>query len=643
MRFVPLVLLMALLGCAEETSAPPSEPPPSVPCADEEIGLPDGSCIRPGIAPEECGEGFAHDGGDACAPLLPPEACPTGLIAVPGDTACRPVATCGRGKWGDVPIDGGTVHVDASYAGGGSDGSAARPFPTLAAAYAAAAPGALIAIAEGKYAEDVAIIGKPVRLWGVCPERVEIVGIGQASTTCPPAGVCIVSADGTEVHTLAVSGSGMGITVTDAENVVLDRLWVHDATGIGVDVESALGPATATLSDSLLEHNAVIGLFFIGTVQATVEKTLVRATQPRASDQRGGLGIDIEAACPANICSDPALRANVIVRGSLVEQNHAVGIHVSSSDATVENTVVRDTQPQAFDMTTGRGINLEPWCNSIPCDPSTRASGVVRGCMVERNHDVGIAVSASDVTLETTVIRDTAPRAFDQRTGSGFVVMGLCFNGVCDAAARGNALVRAAVVERSHGLGIGVQGADATIEDAVVRDTEFSLAADKFGYGVSVQLLCDMDGGGGCHPETRATASLTGSLVERNLGLGVLIGGSDAAVAQTVVRDTAAAGDGTLGDGIAAVLLNTLMVPASATIANTQVAHSARAGVGNFAASITLEDTAIQCAAFDLDGELTGETPFIFTDLGGNRCGCPTADRDCKLVTANLEPPGPLD
>lgn len=598
--------------------------------------------MRPGIAPEECGEGFAHDGEYSCAPVLPPEACPTGLMAVPGDTLCRPVAKCGEGKWGDVPIDGGTVHVDGSYTVGDSDGSSARPFTTLGGAYAAAAPGALIAIAEGRYAEDVAILDKPVRLWGVCPERVEIVGIGQTSTSCPAAGVCIVGADGTEVHNLSVSGSGMGISVTDAENVVLDRLWVHDATHIGIDVESALGPVTATLRDSLVERNVQSGVFFIGAVQATMEKTLVRATQPRPSDQRGGLGIDIQANCPANFCSDLSQRANVIVRGSLVEQNQMVGIYVSSSDATVENTVVRDTWPQAVDMAHGRGINLEPWCTGIPCDPSTRSTSVVRGCMVERNHDVGVAVAASDMTLETTVIRDTAPRAFDQSTGDGFVVMGICFGGVCDAGARGNALVRAAVVERSHGSGISVQGADATIEDAVVRDTRSSPANGKFGYGVSVQILCEMEGEG-CHAEARSTGSLTGLLVERNLGLGVFIGGSDAAVAQTVVRDTAVAANGTLGDGIDAVLLSTLMVPASATITNTHVAQSARAGVGAFAATVTLEDTAIQCAAFDLDGELTPQTPFTVTDLGGNRCGCPTADRDCKLVTANLEPPLPLD
>ena len=89
-----------------------------------------------------CAPGFEHDGEAACVPVLPADPCARGLMAVPGETTCRPVADCGSGDYGDIPVDGSTQHVDAAYAGGNSDGSAASPWTTISEAVAAAAPGA---------------------------------------------------------------------------------------------------------------------------------------------------------------------------------------------------------------------------------------------------------------------------------------------------------------------------------------------------------------------------------------------------------------------------------------------------------------------------------------------------------------------
>ena len=115
---------LSLLACTEdETEQPAVEPGPA--CTDPlEIELADGSCARPGIAPDGCAEGFVHDGEYGCEPVLPAERCPPGLMAVPGDTACRPLQTCGTGTWGDIPVDAATQYVDASYSGN-SDGTGA--------------------------------------------------------------------------------------------------------------------------------------------------------------------------------------------------------------------------------------------------------------------------------------------------------------------------------------------------------------------------------------------------------------------------------------------------------------------------------------------------------------------------------------
>ena len=153
LRQLALVATLCLCACNgddETEPAPPTEssclPPnrvvgdaciePGVQddgCPAGTLGLDDGSCRPAGIIEGECGQGFVHDGDVGCDPILPAESCPPGRMAVPGDAECRPVMECGEGRWGDIPIEPSTEHVDASYVDGGSDGSAAR-----AAAFTAA-------------------------------------------------------------------------------------------------------------------------------------------------------------------------------------------------------------------------------------------------------------------------------------------------------------------------------------------------------------------------------------------------------------------------------------------------------------------------------------------------------------------------
>ncbi|HZO15530.1 MAG TPA: hypothetical protein VFB62_19795, partial [Polyangiaceae bacterium] len=243
--------------------------------------MPDGSCIRPGIGPDECGAGFAHDGEYGCAPVLPAEPCAPGLMAVPGDAACRPVMPCGAGTWGDIPIDATTVYVDQSYVGADSDGSATKPWARIGDAISGAAPGALIAIAQGSYVGDLRISGKLLRLWGVCPEKVEVVGDIEGG-----AAVGILNlAEGTEVHGIALRGPSFGVVVTGSREVVLDRLWVHHTGSRGIAVQRDLGPTAATVTSSLVEQCHDAGVRFSGS-EGRVEGTLVRETQPRSSDQR---------------------------------------------------------------------------------------------------------------------------------------------------------------------------------------------------------------------------------------------------------------------------------------------------------------------------------------------------------------------
>ncbi|MBW2459571.1 MAG: hypothetical protein JRI68_34070, partial [Deltaproteobacteria bacterium] len=382
-RWATIALLALSPGCSSEETEPAAPQPAA--CPDEhELALPDGSCIRPGVPLDGCAEGFVHDGAYGCEPILPAETCPAGLMAVPGEDSCRAVMDCGQGPWGDLPVDGSTQYVDGSYGGGDADGSEARPWPTIGQAVTAAAPGALIAVAAGSYGEELLIQGKAVRLWGRCPEQVVIEATGQALAPCPPTAVCILDgADGSEVGGLAIRGPGIGILLSGSENVLVDRVRVHDNATRGIDAEATLGPTSIELRGSLIEQNREAGLLLLG-VSATVDASVVRGTLPRASDQTAGRGLNIQSECastPGGGNCDPAARSNVSLSRSLIEQNHDMGVYLVDSGATVDASVVRATWPQASDQDYGIGLFLKLQCSEtsagLQCDPATRSTASV--------------------------------------------------------------------------------------------------------------------------------------------------------------------------------------------------------------------------------------------------------------------------
>ena len=627
-------LCVALAGCAhDETQLGPVSRPP---CVAPEITLADGSCMRPGIAPDGCAQGFLHDGEYACEPTLPSETCPRGLMAVPGEAVCRPVMPCGRGRWGDIPVDDSTVYVDGAYVGM-SDGSARRPWSTIGEAVAAATPGALVAIAAGSYAEAILVRDKALRLWGVCPEEVEIVATGlTAGSGCPPAAVCVTSgASGTELRGVALHGPGNGVTISGAEGVMLDRLWVHDAER-GIDAENVVGPTSLHVSQTLIEDNEEYGVFVIAS-EVAIDDTVVRGTKSQATAPALGSGIGIQLNCSEGGC-DLTTPAGGTVRRTLVERNQDRGISLDGGALTVEATVVRATLPQASDQEFGRGISVQLSCYPTDvCDPTTRSSAVVRRSIVEQNRDAGLLVMGSDAVVEATVVRGTQPRASNQLYGRGIAVHPLCdATGVCDPRARPQIALSSSLVEDNHDGGVAGAGADVTVEETVVRATSPQASDQKHGRGIDLSVPC---ANGICDPNAPTFAHVQRTLIEENRDIGLFVSGSDVSVEATVVRQTRArASDGLFGDG---VVVFSELAPARATVANVRIEASSRTGVANFGAFVSLGTTRIQCAAIALNGESYREQPFVFEDRGDNNCGCPMADSPCKSQSAGLVPPDP--
>ncbi|MDI3287477.1 right-handed parallel beta-helix repeat-containing protein [Polyangium sp. 15x6] len=454
-----------------------------------------------GIPPEMCGEGFVPDGHRGCEPILPPDPCPDGMMAVPGDTVCREVAPCGNGDWGDIPVDATTEHVNAAYPLNDGDGSQAKPWKTLQAAVNAAAPGAIVAIAAGTYTGNVSIQGKAVKLWGRCPSMVEIVGTTASFTAILIKGT---AASASEVRGVSITGPKSGIAITSV-GVVLDAVRIHDTAELGIGAVAAnSSPAEIWLTNSLVERAAVAGVLAAGATVA-IERSVVRETKTDAGG-KAGRGVHAQA--------EDANRANVTVRGSSIERNHEVGIYLAASDLLVEATAVTGTQTNGNGHF-GRGIQVEDAA-------AGRSNATVRGSFLEENHEAGIYVSRSDALIEATVVRRTLPE------GSGLFGRGVTSEGD-GPEERSNLTVRASLIEENHGAGVFLIDSEGLIETTVIRETLPS-GDDTLDAGINLN--------GGLGSGSRSKATIRGSLLENNNNIGLRVVHADALVEATTIRAT---------------------------------------------------------------------------------------------------------
>ncbi|MBW2456995.1 MAG: DUF1565 domain-containing protein [Deltaproteobacteria bacterium] len=569
-------------------------------CPAGTIGLDDGSCQPAGIPPEMCAAG--------CESVLPVDPCPRGLMALPGETICRSVMPCSPGQWGDLPVDGTTQHVDGAYLGGASDGTAQHPWTTIGQAVTAAAPGALVAVAEGSYLEDVLITGKPVRLWGVCPERVVLVGTGNEV-----AALSIFSgANGTEVGGMAITGETIGVIASGSVDVTVDRVWVVDTVRKAINAEATYGPTTMVVRGSLVEASRGIGVY-VGGAQASVENTVVRDNVPTSSATELGQGIYVEAT------PSTGLRGALWLSGSVVERNQECGLYVMGSDAAVANSVVRGTLPRTSDQQSGRGIMVLQHFGTG--DPATLD---LSHSVVADNHEAGIIVGAANLVATGSVVSGTRPRLSDQ-----FLGVGILADGHPDTGEPATVTLLGSVIAHNHEVGLSIKGSHAVVEATVVGDTASRVPDLKLGHGVSVMpngLTGD-----------RSTLTMRTSVLTRNSEGGLVVAVADAWVEAYAVVDTQLNGLGLFGDGILAIA--SAADPTNLYVDGSRVENSPRAAISSFGGFVSIATTKMLCQSFDLDGEPFEGAQYGFEDLGQNRCGCPTADSACLIVSAGLEPP----
>jgi hypothetical protein len=440
MRPIAAVLLAAACGADAETVAPPVPDGACVAGERPEAG----ACVPAGAGP--CAAGFEAD-GRGCRPILPEAPCADGEMALAGETACRPIASCGEGTWGDIPVEDGMQYVDGSF-GGTPDGTATAPWPTLQEALiAAGGRGGLIAIAAGDYDGEV-VVGDAVRLHGRCPSLVTVHGVAADR----PAIFLAPSAASTVIRSLAVTGVGYGIAV-NAVGVRIESVWVHDTGLTGVVALDGMGAADAVVVGTLVERASQAGLFTSGA-PLTVESTMVRAT-------RGIPGSPLGTSVGVVVSPMSGVPGTAAIRGSILTSAVGAGIAATGGSLTIESSAVLDTDalPSGED---GSGI-LAIAVDGVP------ATLAVIDSVVERSHEAGIVAAGAVASIERTTVRTTGVEPLD---GSGGVGIALQQIGMSPA------LVRSSFVDDSEGVGLLVVDGNAVLESTAVDRSGVALETD---------------------------------------------------------------------------------------------------------------------------------------------------------------------
>ncbi len=532
-------------------------------------------------------------------------------MALPGETTCRPVASCPAADgdpWAGIPVERGkTVYVSGAVGDDlVADGTTVQPFKTIQAAITFATSGDLVAIAKGTYAEALDIDDKLVRLWGVCPASVEVVGPSDSI----PAIWIHSGSDGTELHRLAIRGSHAGVVVTASENLTFSQIWVHDTASFGISLEShnTNNPIGATLKDSLVEDATYIGVFAFrassgGSIDVRVESTTVRSTALSLGNDGSGIGIDFAA-------EDAGQPATGSVEHSVVEDNFSAGIYVQGMPVDISDSVIRGTRFDTSDnfgnagvTTFGsasislrqsyvadnelRGVRVEPGGHVAIASTVIRATKAPDGynafglwvdgatasiddSVVDDTQGGGITARQSRIDVTTTVVRDTDPS--------------FCVDGV-NLAGDDQAVITSSLIENVCDAGISVwDGSTLSLQASVVRGTRSNKDAEN-GMGVFV--------GRADTTQPSSFTEISRSLVELNRSAGIYVVESSATIDASTVRDTLPrVSDRESGVGVVLFGLDAPSAPGdpqfTLTISRSLISANHTAGAAVFGASAAL-------------------------------------------------------
>ena len=302
---------------------------------------------------------------------------------------------------------------------------------------------------------------------------------------------------------------------------------------------------------------------------------------------------------------------------------NASGIAAYGGDAFVDRTTVRDINAPQTIGEWGAGIRF--YNNG---EGATRPTGIVTSSTVDEAHRVGVELWAAEATLERVLVRRPRKKTDGQH---GFGVIAFDHDVTLEPS---DLTYRGGVIDGASQGGLVISGSHALVDAVAVTNTQPTATG---ALGVAVSVIANYQ------TAASASAEMSNIVVDGTHGGGIVVGGGDLVLSDAIVRNV----DKQLnvddfGDGIGAsstiVWIPTLF-PTTLDVTRVTVEGVPRAGISNFGATVTVNDSLLECNPIDLDGENLDEAPFEFASGGDNDCGCAAERHECKVLTTNLEPP----
>jgi hypothetical protein len=147
------------------------------------------------------------------------------------------------------------------------------------------------------------------------------------------------------------------------ERTVIDDTLPQEADGafgsglqaLPID-EQATERSTVTLRDCLVQRNRTVGVV-IAASQGTLERVVVRDTQPQQSDKKDGTGVAV-----FGVNAPGAMT----MESCVVERSRAIGVFIAAADAKISKSIIRDTGPELASAGYGDGIQIGHDVNRVP-------------------------------------------------------------------------------------------------------------------------------------------------------------------------------------------------------------------------------------------------------------------------------------
>lgn len=505
----------------------------------------------------------------------------------PGTPGCAAVgAECPGGDFAEG-LPAGAIHALPGGAPGSGDGSAASPYPTIAAALAVATSGDVVALGKGTFIQNQIDLPAGVTLWGACPGATVLSSEDQQ----PWLGTVHVTTAGGSLRDLRIEGDRPGILVVAGGEVTVEGVVVFDAETRGVvvmDGGQLSGRRLSVLDTRPLDgFGAAEGLAVFDGGQVDLEELVISgsAEQAVAVDGAGSRAELQDVALRDTVPTTAGSRGagvwatggELVLTRAAIDRNTEAGVGSLGVGTRVTGTmlVIRDVAQSVGATDHGSGL-------------LARDSGFleVTGAWVERATHVGVLTGggATRLVLRDALVRDTQLGARPERDlyGMGIFAQGTNLE-----------LERVAAVDNKS-IGVVIQlGGTSMLRDLTVRGTQSTPMRGLFGRGLEI---------------TRGSVvTVERAFFEGNRDSTVTVhgAGTDVTLTDVTIRDTRSrASDGRFGYGLE-VLDSGLLSATRLDIAGTRGVGLSASGAGtslNVSNARVFDTRPLDCASSSCAG-----------------------------------------